>query len=137
MRLVKMGTLPQATLNLDSNPSTADATPPNRPNRLMQHRTRAIWILVCLACGFTVISFNLIQIQLVEHDKYWRMAIENHHASRGDPPKRGSIFDSDGNLLAETQTRTDVRLDGKRMNADHPRSNCRNWRKFCRCRRSS
>jgi hypothetical protein len=28
MRLVKMGTLPKQTLNLDMNPSTADATPP-------------------------------------------------------------------------------------------------------------
>jgi cell division protein FtsI/penicillin-binding protein 2 len=84
----------------------------------MQHRSRAIWILLCLACGFTVISFNLIQIQLVEHDKYWKMAIDNHLRTEIIPPIRGSIFDTDGNLLAETQVRTDLFLDGKLV--EHP-----------------
>ena len=84
----------------------------------MQHRTRAIWILLCLACGFTVISFNLIQIQLVQHDKYWKMAVENHLRTETIPPIRGSIFDCEGNLLAETQVRTDLFLDGKLV--EHP-----------------
>jgi cell division protein FtsI (penicillin-binding protein 3)/stage V sporulation protein D (sporulation-specific penicillin-binding protein) len=84
----------------------------------MQHRSRAIWILLCLACGFTVISFNLIQIQLVQHDKYWKMAVDNHLRTETIPPIRGSIFDCDGNLLAETQVRTDLFLDGKLL--EHP-----------------
>jgi cell division protein FtsI (penicillin-binding protein 3)/stage V sporulation protein D (sporulation-specific penicillin-binding protein) len=84
----------------------------------MQHRARAIWILLCLACGFTVISFNLIQIQLVQHDKYWKMAIDNHLRTETIQPIRGSIFDTDGNLLAETQVRTDLFLDGKLV--EHP-----------------
>jgi cell division protein FtsI/penicillin-binding protein 2 len=86
----------------------------------MQHRTRAIWILVFLACGFTAVSFNLIQIQLVNHDKYLRMAVDNHTHTESIPPKRGSFFDSDGNLLAQTREVDDVRLDGQLMNADHP-----------------
>lgn len=84
----------------------------------MQHRARAIWILVFLACGFTVISFNLIQIQLVEHGRYWKLAVENHLRAEKIPPIRGSIFDTDGNLLAETQVRTDLFLDGKLV--EHP-----------------
>jgi len=84
----------------------------------MQHRSRAIWILLCLACGFTVISFNLIQIQLVQHDKYWKMAVDNHLRTEVISPIRGSIFDADGNLLAETQVRTDLFLDGKLV--EHP-----------------
>ena len=79
----------------------------------MQHRTRALWILLCLGCGFTVISFNLIQIQLVEHDKFWQMAIKNHLHPETIPARRGTIFDSDGNLLAQTQQVYDVRLDGQ------------------------
>ena len=71
----------------------------------MQHRTRAIWILIFLACGFTLISFNLIQIQLVDHDKYWRMAIENHLHPEVILPKRGTIFDADGNILAQKRKR--------------------------------
>ena len=79
----------------------------------MQHRVRAIWILFMLACGFTVISFNLIQIQLVEHEKFWRMAIGNHMHPELIEAKRGSFFDSDGNVLAQTLRVYDVRLDSQ------------------------
>jgi cell division protein FtsI (penicillin-binding protein 3)/stage V sporulation protein D (sporulation-specific penicillin-binding protein) len=82
------------------------------------YRARAILVLVLLACGFTVISFNLIQIQLVEHDKYWRMAIENHLHLETILPKRGAFLDSDGNILAQTQTTTDIAIDGKLV--EHP-----------------
>jgi cell division protein FtsI/penicillin-binding protein 2 len=94
-----------------------------RAANLMQHRTRAIWILVCLACGFTVISFNLIQIQLVQHDKFWRLAIGNHYHSEAIAPKRGAFFDSDGNILAQTQRVYDVRIDGQGMKLNHPEIN--------------
>lgn len=89
----------------------------------MQHRTRAIWIFVFLACGFTVISFNLIQIQLVEHDKFFKMAVANHTDTETILPKRGAIYDSDGSLLAQTQRVYDIRLDGQLMKADHPEIN--------------
>jgi cell division protein FtsI/penicillin-binding protein 2 len=78
----------------------------------MELRTRAIWILLLLACGFTVISFNLIQIQLVQHAKYWSMAVENHLHPETIEPKRGTILDADGNVLAESQRVYDVHLDG-------------------------
>jgi len=84
----------------------------------MQHRTRAIWILIFLACGFTLISFSLIQIQLVQHDKFLRMAIDNHTLRQVIPPERGAFFDSDGNILAQTQRVYDIRLDGQGLK--HP-----------------
>jgi cell division protein FtsI (penicillin-binding protein 3)/stage V sporulation protein D (sporulation-specific penicillin-binding protein) len=77
----------------------------------MDSRTRAILILLVLACGFTVISYNLIQIQLVDHDQYWRLARANHEHPEILPPKRGTIFDADGNVLAESQRVYDVSLD--------------------------
>ena len=89
----------------------------------MQHRTRAIWVLVFLACGFTVISFNLIEIQLVQHDKFLQMARDNHMRSEVIPALRGSIYDSDGNILAQTRRVYDLRLDGQLMNAEHPEIN--------------
>ena len=92
----------------------------NRPINLMQHRTRAIWILVLLACGFTAISFNLIQIQLVQHEKFLRMAIENHTHSEPIAAKRGALYDCDGNILAQTRRVYDIYLDGQLMNADRP-----------------
>src|ERR1700683_208591 len=89
----------------------------------MQHRTRAIWILVFLACGFTAISFNLIQIQLVQHDKFWRMAVENHTHPEAIAPRRGAFYDSDGNILAQTQRVYDIRIDGQEMKLNHPEIN--------------
>jgi cell division protein FtsI/penicillin-binding protein 2 len=84
----------------------------------MPLRARAILVLVILAGGFTVISFNLIQIQLVEHAKYWQMAEMNHMQREVIPSKRGAILDSEGSVLAQTQTTTDVAVDGKLL--DHP-----------------
>jgi cell division protein FtsI (penicillin-binding protein 3)/stage V sporulation protein D (sporulation-specific penicillin-binding protein) len=87
----------------------------------MQHRTRAVWIVVLLAMGYTVISFNLIQIQLVEHERFRQMAIENHLRRETIPPKRGDILDCEGNILAQTHPVYDVRLDGQKL--DHPEVN--------------
>jgi cell division protein FtsI (penicillin-binding protein 3)/stage V sporulation protein D (sporulation-specific penicillin-binding protein) len=89
----------------------------------MQHRARAIWILVFLACGFTVVSFNLIQIQLVDHEKFWHLAVDNHTHPESIPPKRGSFFDADESILAQTQRVYDIRLDGQGMKANHPEIN--------------
>jgi cell division protein FtsI/penicillin-binding protein 2 len=79
----------------------------------MDSRSRAILILLVLACGFTVISFTLIQIMLVDHDQYWRLARANHEHPETIPPKRGAIYDADGNVLAESQRVYDISLDGQ------------------------
>jgi cell division protein FtsI (penicillin-binding protein 3)/stage V sporulation protein D (sporulation-specific penicillin-binding protein) len=78
----------------------------------MDSRTRSTLILLVLACGFTVISFNLIQIQLVEHNQYLELAVENHTRVETIPPIRGSIYDADHNVLAQSQRVYDVHLDG-------------------------
>jgi cell division protein FtsI (penicillin-binding protein 3)/stage V sporulation protein D (sporulation-specific penicillin-binding protein) len=89
----------------------------------MQHRTRAIWIMVFLACGFTLISFNLIQIQLVQHAKFTQMAIKNHMDLVTIPARRGSLRDIDGEILAQTQRVYDVRLDCQNLARNHPEIN--------------
>jgi cell division protein FtsI (penicillin-binding protein 3)/stage V sporulation protein D (sporulation-specific penicillin-binding protein) len=78
----------------------------------MDSRTRSTLVLLVLACGFTVISFNLIQIQLVEHDQYLELAVENHTRVETIQPIRGSIYDADHNVLAQSQRVYDVHLDG-------------------------
>jgi len=78
----------------------------------MDPRTRSTLILLFLACGFTVISFNLIQIQLVQHTEYLELAVENHTRVETIQPIRGSIYDADGNVLAQSQRVYDVHLDG-------------------------
>ena len=76
--------------------------------------------MVVLACGFTLISFNLIQVQLVQHEKYLAMAIANHTYKVVIPAKRGEIRDADGNVLAQTQRVYDIRLDGLAFSKVHP-----------------
>jgi cell division protein FtsI (penicillin-binding protein 3)/stage V sporulation protein D (sporulation-specific penicillin-binding protein) len=89
----------------------------------MQHRTRAIWIMVMLACGFTLISFNLIQIQLVQHVKFTRMAIKAHMHVVTIPAKRGALLDADDNPLAQTQRVFSVHLDGVLFSKEKPETN--------------
>ena len=101
----------------------------------MQHRTRAIWILLFLACGFTVISFNLIQIQLVEHDKFWRHG--DREPSRIPRRSRRSAARSStatATSWPQTQRVYDIRLDGQLMKPTIPRSICRRSRRRSRCR---
>ena len=81
----------------------------------MQPRDRAICLLLLLACGFTAISCKLVQVQLVQHDKYWRMAIDNHLHPEAIPARRGAILDDDGNVLAQTQEVYEVRVDGLKL----------------------
>ncbi len=76
--------------------------------------------MVMLACGFTLISFNLIQVQLVQHDKFTRMAIKNHMDVVTIPAKRGALLDADGNVLAQTQRVYDIRIDGLAFSKTHP-----------------
>src|ERR1700735_856397 len=83
----------------------------------MDSRTRAICVLLLLTCGITVISFNLIQIQLFHYDNDRRLAIENHDMKISIPPKRGAIYDADNNVLAESQRVYDVHLDGALENS--------------------
>ena len=74
---------------------------------------------------FTAISYTLIQIQLVEHDKFWKMAIDNHTHPEAIPPRRGAIFDADGygSILAQTQRVYDIHLDGLALKSEHPETN--------------
>lgn len=74
---------------------------------------RALWIVLLFAGGFTLISGRLIQLQLVNHEAYREKADEMHTLEVPLPPKRGSILDARGRILAQTVTVTDLRLDGK------------------------
>ena len=78
----------------------------------MTSRKRVIWLILFLCIGFTLISYRLVYIQLVEYDKYRRMAIENHCRRIVLPAHRGMIYDCNHQCLAETQTMYAVHLDG-------------------------
>ncbi|MDD4932670.1 MAG: penicillin-binding protein 2 [Methylacidiphilaceae bacterium] len=81
----------------------------------MKTRQRSLWILVFLAFGFTVVSHRLVELQLVEHPKYARLAMLNHCARIDLPAHRGMIVDVHGTPLAQSQAVYEVRLDGKNL----------------------
>jgi len=78
-------------------------------------RQRALWTVVCLSFGFTIISYRLIQLQLVDHEMYKRLAIEQHCIRIELPPRRGDILDVNGQILAQSQVLHDIRVDGKNL----------------------
>lgn len=81
----------------------------------MKTRQRSLWVLVLLAFGFTIVSHRLVQLQLVEHPKYARLAMLNHCARLELPSHRGMIIDVHGTPLAQSQAVYEVRLDGKNL----------------------
>jgi cell division protein FtsI/penicillin-binding protein 2 len=78
-------------------------------------RQRTLWVIVLLSFGFTLVSYRLVYIQLVDHEKYRQLAIENHCDRLVLPARRGLILDTHGETLAQTQTLYEVRVDGANM----------------------
>jgi cell division protein FtsI (penicillin-binding protein 3)/stage V sporulation protein D (sporulation-specific penicillin-binding protein) len=62
-----------------------------------------------------LVSYRLVHIQLVEHDKYRLEAIENHCIRIEQPPRRGMIYDDAGQVLAQSQVLHDIRVDGRNL----------------------
>jgi cell division protein FtsI/penicillin-binding protein 2 len=77
------------------------------------YQTRALTVILLFACGFTAISARLIHLQLVRHDYYRDQALRMHTDVVPLAPKRGSVLDARGRILAQTVTVTDLRIDGK------------------------
>lgn len=77
----------------------------------MNHRQRALYVIVFLAFGFTLVSLRLVQIMLVDHEKYQDLAINNHLRRIELPPHRGAIVDANFNTLAQTRIINDIFLD--------------------------
>lgn len=76
-------------------------------------RVRLTWVVILFALGFTAVSMRLIYVQMVQHDYYRQEAIKMHYVSIPIPPQRGKITDRAGNVLAQSVSVTDLRIDGK------------------------
>jgi cell division protein FtsI (penicillin-binding protein 3)/stage V sporulation protein D (sporulation-specific penicillin-binding protein) len=68
-------------------------------------------VVVLFALGFTVLSYRLVYLQVDQHDYFKEEAIKMHYVSVPIPPHRGEIRDCAGNVLAQTITATDLRVD--------------------------
>ncbi len=81
----------------------------------MSLRDRALVLTCCLAFGFTIVSLRLVQIQIMDGDRFHQEAIRNHFERVEVTPTRGMILDSHGTILAKTHVVYDLRLDGKEL----------------------
>lgn len=73
---------------------------------------RAMLVILLFSCGFTALSVRLIQLQLVRHDYYRERALRMHTDVVPLAPRRGSLLDAQGRILAQTISVTDLRIDG-------------------------
>ena len=66
-------------------------------------RTRTVWLLIIiLALGFGAVITRLGFLQLVQGEELQRRAIEQQLSDTPISAKRGTIYDSHGNILAQS-----------------------------------
>lgn len=78
-----------------------------RPNKVILSRT-LILMLVCGVVAFLLLVGQLFKIQILQHDKYEQMAIEQQTKETTVSATRGSILDRNGNVLAQNATAYNV-----------------------------
>jgi len=74
--------------------------PPNHARQLK--RGRAAVFTACVLVGFGIVSLGLLRLQVTFHDKYSDLAKENHVRLEVLRAPRGSIYDRNGALLADS-----------------------------------
>lgn len=70
-----------------------------KPNKTILRRTLML-MAVCGIAAFIVLAVKLYQIQIVQHDKYQKLAVEQQTRETTVAAARGTIFDASGKILA-------------------------------------
>ena len=70
-----------------------------RPNKTILRRTLVL-MSVCGVAAFAVLAVKLYQVQIVKHDYYERLAVEQQTRDSTVTASRGTIYDTNGNVLA-------------------------------------
>ena len=85
-------------------------------NDFKKHGLRRIAILaVVIAFLFSIDAFRVFYISTVKGDEYSAKAESQQLSDTEIEAKRGSIYDSDGNVLAQSATTWDIFLDSKNI----------------------
>ena len=69
------------------------------PNEMMLRRTLVLMI-VCGILAFAVLIVQLFRLQIIDHEKYESMAIEQQVRETTVSASRGTIYDRNGTVLA-------------------------------------
>lgn len=88
-------------------------------NRVVNKRTKALLYIIFIL-NFIII-FRLFYLQFIEHDIYKQNAYSNVIKDIKIPPKRGNIYDREGNLIAGNRALYELtvipeKIDGYRKN---------------------
>ena len=71
----------------------------SQPNRTMLRRTLFL-LIVCGIVAFIVLGARLYKLQIVDHDRYEKEAIEQQVRETSISANRGTIYDRNGKILA-------------------------------------
>lgn len=69
-------------------------------DELVEYRTHFRWALIIVAIAFSILVARLVQLQVVEGDRYEVLALVSHVVRDRLAPARGTIRDRNGDLLA-------------------------------------
>ena len=75
--------------------------------------------LILFVLGFIVISIKLAYVQFIKGGEYTKAAIEQLNASRKINANRGIIYDSNGNILAQSSTVYTVSLNPVKISEEN------------------
>ncbi len=79
---------------------------------------RTVWLLLAVIILMAVLVFRLIQLQVVQYDRYTTLSNNNRVSLVPLSPPRGLIFDRNGVLLAENIPSFSLDLVAERVPAD-------------------
>lgn len=88
--------------------------PPHLPGRCTPTRwmkLRAVIAMGALFAALLLLVARLAQIQLTDHDRYARLALQQHTVERATAPRRGTIYDTCGRSLATSVVRSSIFAD--------------------------
>ncbi|MCC7104078.1 MAG: penicillin-binding protein 2 [Chloroflexi bacterium] len=77
-----------------------------------EQRGRLIFVAVLFAGCMLLLLYRLIDLQVVQHEQYLRLARQAHDDTHPIPPKRGDLLDRNGHPLAMTVMLEDVQIVG-------------------------
>ncbi|MCI5753511.1 MAG: PASTA domain-containing protein [Clostridiales bacterium] len=72
---------------------------PRTPNRMMLRRTLFL-LIVCGIVAFIVLALRLYKLQVIDHDYYENLALEQQIRQTAIKADRGTIYDCNGKVLA-------------------------------------
>ncbi len=84
------------------------------PNSMMLRRTLFL-LIVCGIVAFLVLAIRLFKLQVIDHDFYEEKAISNQVRKTVVTAKRGTIYDTNGKILAMSASVDNVFISPKEM----------------------